>query len=44
MSGAFYLATRYMRRHTGKTIVMIAAVTLTLLLPLAVTVLVRAYD
>jgi putative ABC transport system permease protein len=44
MSGAFYLATRYMRRHRGKTAVMIAAVTLTLLLPLAVTVLVRAYD
>lgn len=44
MSGAFYLATRYMRRYCGKTAVMVAAVTLTLLLPLAVTVLVRAYD
>lgn len=44
MTHAAHLALRYMRHHKGKAVVMIAAVTLTLLLPLAVTIFVKAYE
>ncbi|XAL97971.1 hypothetical protein OT109_10205 [Phycisphaeraceae bacterium D3-23] len=44
MKHAAHLALCYMRHHRGKTAVMVAAVTLTLLLPLAVTVFVKTYE
>lgn len=44
MRHAGYLALRYMRHHKGKSLVMVTAVALTLLLPIAVTVFVRAYE
>ena len=44
MRHAAFLALAYMRHHRGKTAVMVAAVALTLLLPIAVTIFVRAYE
>ncbi|MFI4862510.1 MAG: ABC transporter permease [Phycisphaerales bacterium JB063] len=44
MKHAAHLALRYMRHHKAKAVVMVAAVTLTLLLPMAVTVFVKAYE
>lgn len=44
MRSAWYLAWAYTRAHRGRTLLLIAAVGLLLMLPASVTLLVRAYD